>query len=155
PSMELVGSTLAARALRLEAGLAYRDLTAPSPRSIAVELPFREPGADEIACTIPGAERFVDPAIYERWIPSILEKIRREKNQAAEVQAIDLGDLVLVGLPGEVFARLGLEIKEGLHPRHAVVVGAANGMVGYVPYREAYARGGYEVTFGPSSWLGP
>jgi neutral ceramidase len=155
PSKELVGSTLAARALELERSLAYNDLSVPIVRSVVVKLPFRQPPPAEIEGAVAGAERFVDPAIYDRWIPSILEKIRREGQQVAEVQVIDLGALVLVGLPGEVFARLGLEIKQGLHPRHAVLVGAANGMVGYVPFREAYPRGGYEVTFGPSSWLGP
>ena len=32
------------------------------------------------------------------------------------------------------------------YPRHALAVGQANGMVGYVPHRKAFLRGGYETT---------
>ena len=35
------------------------------------------------------------------------------------------------------------------------MVGYANGMVGYVPHKEAFARGGYETTFGYRSKLAP
>lgn len=35
------------------------------------------------------------------------------------------------------------------------MVGYANGMVGYVPTREAFARGGYETTFASGSRLAP
>jgi hypothetical protein len=35
------------------------------------------------------------------------------------------------------------------------VVGHANGMVGYVPHKEAFPRGGYETTFGVGSRLAP
>jgi neutral ceramidase len=35
------------------------------------------------------------------------------------------------------------------------VVGYANGYVGYLPIRSAYAEGGYEVTPGPWSRVAP
>ena len=35
------------------------------------------------------------------------------------------------------------------------MVGHANGMVGYVPHRDAFLRGGYETTFAPTSRLAP
>ena len=38
-----------------------------------------------------------------------------------------------------------------LHPERAIVVGCANGMLGYVPTRKAFTRGGYETTFLSSS----
>jgi len=36
-----------------------------------------------------------------------------------------------------------------------LIVGQANGMVGYVPHRDAFLRGGYETTFAGSSRLAP
>jgi hypothetical protein len=66
-----------------------------------------------------------------------------------------LDEYAFVSLPGEVFVEIGLRIKEGAYPAHALVAGLANGMVGYVPHREAYARGGYETTFTYSSKLAP
>jgi len=40
-------------------------------------------------------------------------------------------------------------------PRRALVVSCANGMVGYVPQRQAFLRGGYETTFASHSKLAP
>jgi neutral ceramidase len=66
----------------------------------------------------------------------------------AEIQTIRVGNLVLVGVPGEYFVELGLQIKEGLNQRDAaqvMICGFANGNVGYIPARRAYPLGGYEV----------
>src|SRR5262249_6046886 len=65
---------------------------------------------------------------------------------AAEVQAIQLGDLVLVGVPGELFAALGLQIKQCAPAQHTIVLGYTNGNIGYIPTRAAYDKGGYEIT---------
>ena len=100
------------------------------------------------------AQRFVDPAIYDRLMPELLEEIRSQRTQPAEVQVIDVGDHAFAAIPAELFVELGLQIKERSHPRRAVVVGLANGMVGYVPTKEAFARGGYETTFLNTSKLG-
>ena len=40
-------------------------------------------------------------------------------------------------------------------PMQALVSSCTNGRVGYLPTREAFQRGGYETTFGPSSMLAP
>lgn len=61
-----------------------------------------------------------------------------------ELQGFRLGDAAFVAIPGEVFVEIGLAIKRQL-PRLTFVVGIANGYIGYVPTREAYATGGYEV----------
>ena len=64
----------------------------------------------------------------------------------AEVQVIALGDdLAWVGLPGEVFNSLGAAIIAGSPFRQTAVVSLANGNVGYVPDRQAYPQGNYEV----------
>jgi hypothetical protein len=65
----------------------------------------------------------------------------------AEVQAVRVGPLAVVGLPGEIFSSLGRRIKREA-PSAApwtIVAGWTNDNVGYVPDREAYPLGGYEV----------
>ena len=59
------------------------------------------------------------------------------------MQVLALGELVLLGLEGELFARyqLDLEAAHGL----AVLCGFANGCIGYVPTADEYAHGGYEI----------
>lgn len=63
-----------------------------------------------------------------------------------EVQVIALGDsLAWVSLPGEIFVELGLAIKQDSPFSQTIIAELANGMVGYVPSRRAYAQGNYEV----------
>ena len=71
---------------------------------------------------------------------------RRGEPTEAEVQAIALGDqLAWVSMPGEIFVELGLRIKRDSSFPMTIVAELANGSVGYVPSRRAYAQGNYEV----------
>lgn len=64
----------------------------------------------------------------------------------AEVQVIALGrDVAWVSLPGEIFVELGLAIKQDSPFATTIPVELANGLLGYVPTRRAYAQGNYEV----------
>jgi len=71
------------------------------------------------------------------------------------VQVLTLNDVALAGIAGEYFVELGLRIKQRCWPRRALLVSCANGRLGYIPTRDAFQRGGYETTFGPSSCLAP
>jgi len=154
-SKEEVGAILADDVSGVVANMAYGSEAALGARSRTVRLPFRRVTDDEVAGTVHGAQRFIDPAIYERDIPRLLERIRRMGAQPAQVQALFVNDRVFVGIPAELFVQVGLRIKEGAWPKRALVVGQANGMVGYVPHGEAFRRGGYETTFAGSSRLAP
>ncbi len=66
----------------------------------------------------------------------------------AEVMVIRVGDVAIVGLPGEAFCQLGLEIKRRSPARHTFVVELANDAIGYLPIRESFDQGGYETTSG-------
>ncbi|MCP4643650.1 MAG: hypothetical protein GY851_24595 [bacterium] len=152
---EDIARILAEDASRLMESVELTDDVALASASRMLALPYRDPSSDEQAGKIRGAQRFVDPGLYDMLIPDLLERIRRDKILEVELQAHAIGNHVLVAVPAELFVQLGLRIKTGAHPWHALVVGYANGSVGYVPHREAFARGGYETTFGPSSQLAP
>lgn len=71
---------------------------------------------------------------------------RQGKPWEAEVQVITMGDeLAWVGLPGEIFVDLGLSIKAASPFAQTQVAELANGGLGYIPCRSAYAQGNYEV----------
>jgi hypothetical protein len=61
-----------------------------------------------------------------------------------EVQAIRLGDCMLVGMPGEVLVELGLDLKRRAGVERLFAVSLANDTIGYICHRESYGQGGYE-----------
>lgn len=65
----------------------------------------------------------------------------------AEIQAMQLGPLRWIALPGEPFVETGLALKQkGAN----FVIGYANGWIGYLPTQDAYPDGGYECD--PGAW---
>lgn len=154
-SKEELGGRLAADALSAIEGAAYERDAALAARATRVDLPYRRYTDPETRAEIKGAERFVDPAIYDREMPKLLRRIDERKVQPAEVQVLSVGGLDVVSIPAEFFVQLGLQIKEGAWPRRAWISSCSNGMVGYVPTKEAFERGGYETTFAMSSRLAP
>lgn len=73
----------------------------------------------------------------------------------AEVQVIRIGDSALVALPGEPFVELGLAIKARSVASHTFVIGYANDWIGYLTTPQAWEEGGYEVSPGPWTRVGP
>jgi hypothetical protein len=69
------------------------------------------------------------------------------------VQALRLGDVALVGVPGEYFTRLGIEIKRRSPFRYTYIAGIANDYIGYVPDAQGYELGGYQVWTGLHSFV--
>ena len=154
-TQEAMGERLAADAACLLDAMEWQSEATLGARSATVQLPFRKVTDDEVHGTTVAAQRFVDPGSYDRQMPALLERIGRMGTQPAEVQVIFVGDHAYASVPAEYFVQLGLRIKEEAWPAHALVVGHANGMVGYVPHRDAFRRGGYETTFAGSSRLAP
>ncbi len=71
----------------------------------------------------------------------------QEQYRLAEVQVFRIGDVFLVGLPGEQFVEYGLEIK-GRAPAKTFVVSLANGeLQGYIVTPEARCGMSYEAAF--------
>jgi len=69
------------------------------------------------------------------------------------LQAMLLGDVALVGVPGELFTSLGMEMKRRSPFRHTYIVELANDYIGYIPDEEGFALGGYQVWTGFHSWV--
>ena len=67
----------------------------------------------------------------------------------ARITAWSLGDLAIVAIPGELFASLGSEIERGSPFATTLIVGYANGHVGYLVDRDAEASGTYEALASP------
>ena len=55
------------------------------------------------------------------------------------------GDVPVVALPGEIFARTGLDMRAACGDGPALVLAYADAVPGYIPPAEEYPHGGYEV----------
>ncbi len=72
------------------------------------------------------------------------------------IQAMRIGDVGLVGLPGEIFVEIGLEIKRRSPLAQTLVGELANDALGYIPAPEAFKEPSYEVyTTAASPETGP
>ncbi|MBI5685478.1 MAG: neutral/alkaline non-lysosomal ceramidase N-terminal domain-containing protein [Verrucomicrobia bacterium] len=60
-----------------------------------------------------------------------------------------VGDVAFVGLGGEVFNEIGRAIKTASPFPHTVIITHCNGAGGYVPTKQSYDDGGYEVKTSP------
>ena len=83
---------------------------------------------------------------------STLEKHQRinaesgEKNIDMELQAIRIGDCVIVSSSAELLTEIGLNIKKASPYKHTFVAAYSNGYVHYGAPAADYDKGGYEVT---------
>ena len=62
------------------------------------------------------------------------------------VTALAIGEIALIGIPGEPFSSVGIAIK-AIESRFGIIIPCAltGGMFGYFPNTEAYNEGGYET----------
>jgi hypothetical protein len=86
------------------------------------------------------------------WAQHVLERLEAgplPEGIEVEVQALRLGDLCIVGLPGETFAEIGFQIEQAI-PGPSLILGYTNGNHGYFCTQVSYDGGGYEPSF---SWM--
>ncbi len=88
-----------------------------------------------------------DPSALNQRVLRLARKLN-ESPLCAEVQAMRVGPVKWVSVPGEPFVETGMALKRS---GADFVVGYANGYLGYFPIRRAYAEGGYEAEIGPWS----
>lgn len=63
-----------------------------------------------------------------------------------EITALAIGELLIIGVPGEVFAWTGVELKRSIGVPNLLLAGYTNGYYGYFPTQDAFIRGDYETT---------
>jgi len=86
------------------------------------------------------------PSYYAvRVASSIVSLPGKEGNLAAELQALKIGPYLLLTMPGEPMVEYGFKLEEAIADRAVpIIVGYANGNLGYIATADAYEVGGYE-----------
>ena len=69
------------------------------------------------------------------------------------IQTLKIGDLGIAAIPCEVFAEIGLEIKQRSPLKPSFTIELANGYNGYLPTPAQHKLGGYETWRARSSYL--
>lgn len=103
--------------------------------------PHPHQGPFEYVVGMPIPER-----LRERYASGCLALAHMPAEFESEVQALRIGELGWVGLPGEIFVETGLAIKEAAPSRFAFVSSLTNDAMGYIPPDPVFLNeGGYET----------
>jgi neutral ceramidase len=157
-----IGDAVGKEALRVLADITPRAWSGIAVEMRTVDLPLLPPWpAEQLAAEItrwqqtalPEATPLLPPhpkipGAMVGWAKRTLGQVRSGRVPPAvttEIQAIRVGDLLLVSAPGELFVELGLAVKQGAGDMPLFLCGFGNDNIGYIPTRRAYPLGGYEV----------
>jgi neutral ceramidase len=127
-------------------------------KEVTVKVRRFDEAADERAVSAYCTKRIKDAASAEQVIATF-RSMRKElsahqgESRKTWVQAVLIGDIALVGVPGEFFTVLGQEIKRRSPYRYTYVFELANDYIGYIPDRLSYDRGGYQTWTGLHSFV--
>ncbi|MCA8988481.1 MAG: neutral/alkaline non-lysosomal ceramidase N-terminal domain-containing protein [Planctomycetaceae bacterium] len=124
-----------------------------------VELKYRRPSEEEIAFAKHVLELKDEAEIAK--LPRLADAYARRTMSAAEreedsveviLQAIRIGNDVVLGIPFETLVEIGLELKARSPFENTMVIGLANGRYGYLPTPHQHRLGGYETWLG-TNWV--
>ena len=74
----------------------------------------------------------------------MIKKDLKIKEFNTEMQLIQLGDNVIISIPGELFNKIGTKIKKLTEKYNIIVAGYANDYIGYILDSESYTEESYE-----------
>mgnify|MGYP000871069420 FL=1 len=168
--IERVANVLAATAYGAWQGLRdfdYRDDATLSAATETVTFRRRQSTASELAAAkallraeTPDAAKEIpdgESQDFADWIYAREALLVEQEpvEQPTPIMALGLGDLGIVGLPGEIFVEYGLQIKERSPFARTMTVELANDYVGYTPTDKALGEGSYESRLARSAKASP
>jgi hypothetical protein len=146
-----IGTVLAAAVLRTTPHLKPVAVDSLRIKSEIVKLPPAPHSEADVAAAQDVVKKLKEPGTKPKFLDQVRAfrvldvAARQGKPWEVEVQVIALGDVAWVSLPGEIFVELGLAIKKASPFPHTLIAELANGSIGYIPNKDAYPQGNYEV----------
>ncbi len=149
---EMLGDTVADAIQKGQLSSGQRPALAV--RSIKVQAPLQRMSANNIANAQASMENLGNPGFpFMQAVQACkvmdVERLKKIWGDTVplEVQAFRLNDdTAIVTLPSEIFVNFGLAIKAASPFKTTLVVELANDSVAYIPTRQAFDEGSYEVT---------
>lgn len=149
---EIVGGRIGAEAVKTLLTMERGALAPLDARSTLLRINRRTPSAKRVQQCLDLVEKEPAAVGATEWAFAkeivLLDALRAVSPMAeVEVQAIQVGPVVLLANPGELFCQYSLEARSGSPFRLTFPVGYANDFAGYVPTEEAFGPrgGGYET----------
>ncbi|GIX01964.1 MAG: hypothetical protein KatS3mg112_0901 [Thermogutta sp.] len=147
-----VGGRVGAEAVKTLLLTPRGTLTPIDYRSTTLTIPRRRPDPKRVEECLALTKKDPKEVGATEWIFAVQTvlldaKLKVEPEATVELQAIQIGPLVILANPAEYFCQYGLELKAGSRFPFTMPVELANGCVGYVPTEEAFGPhgGGYET----------
>jgi neutral ceramidase len=162
-----MGETLAETVRKVMETMRFEEAGDISWKTKTIRIPMRMPEADGLAEARKLLDEQPEPPWNEdhsriefSWILAaekvdLAQQIERDPLYDYEIQVFRIGDVAILGLPGEPFSEGALAIKAQSPTRWTHVVHDVSHYVGYLPTAEACERGGHELTAGNWSRLVP
>jgi hypothetical protein len=94
--------------------------------------------------TLRGLKREIEFPAKRPVMEKVADNDKAPDPVTSEIQVLRLGDIYILGLPGEVLVEVGLAIKKQAGVEKLFIVTLSNDAIGYVCHGEAYDEGGYE-----------
>jgi len=151
-SARFVGGRIGAEAVKVLLSMLRGNFETVTSKTKMLKIPRRKPNPERVKKAIATVKAGPAKSNATDWVfakETVLLDARLQKEPVAdvEIQAIQIGPVVLLTDPAEFFCQLGLDIKAGSPFPMTFPVSLANGCVGYVPTKEAFDKngGGYET----------
>ena len=156
-----VGRALAGTVLQVYDKVKYVDVDDIDIMSKVIDLPSNMPRPEDM----PLARKYKElhesgrddeiPFKAMQLTTAVAEALRMcrlehgPESYAARLTGVKIGPVAMIGLPGEPFTELGVEIKKAKGWDLVLPCALTNGCLGYFPVQSAYDEGGYETKTSP------
>ncbi|MDA2140791.1 neutral/alkaline non-lysosomal ceramidase N-terminal domain-containing protein [Bacillus cereus group sp. Bc256] len=151
-ALKQMAYTLSGHVLTMLPTVTYSPIVNVRTISSTMQMKLQDiPEIDEILSMAQLAEKQWGMNTNE-WLTIVLEQCKQGTRQLSinlEVQLFQINDGMFSGIPMEPFSETALEVKENLQNELAFFGGYTNGYIGYLPTKEEFAYGGYEVELSP------
>ena len=141
-----MGRILADDVLRLHEELQPMVDTTVSFADRRYEEPRRQPTAEDLKWAAEVLANQSRSKVYRRLAEELNELHAHPRyTETVELQVIRIGEVFVVGFPGEPFSDMGLRLRELVAPRQLMFSELANNELGYFATEPAFSAGVYEA----------
>ena len=129
------GTVLAGEAIKTLEQIRTEEVGGLRVASKEIEFPMLPlPSVEEVEAELEAKRKKGEDATWEERTLASLRAGTAPTSITGEIQVLRIGpEIILVAVPGELFAEVGLKMREEVACEHLFIVGYANGYVGYLP----------------------